>query len=314
MSMDSPEMNIGRQQNKLAAIIERHTRTDGTHSTAIPSLFLIRASELSEPVYTLFEPALCIIAQGAKLINLEQTNYRYDSASYLVTSLQLPIVGQVIQATPQCPYLSMQLCFSSDQILDIIKEFDPVKKAAPKNARQGVAVNRVSSQLLDAALRLVSLLDTPQDIHILAPLIIKELLYRILQDDQGAIVKQFVMSGSKAWRIAEIIEVISRNYTKPLNVGDLASQANMSVSSLHYYFKEFTAMSPLQYQKKLRLQEARRLLLSSALDAADVAYRIGYESPSQFSREYARMFGLPPISDITKLQQTLGGNLISAGK
>ncbi|WP_337588378.1 AraC family transcriptional regulator [Paenibacillus gorillae] len=291
--------------------MSKHTQTDGTHRTAIPSLFLIRAASLSEPVYTLFEPALCIIAQGAKLISLEQVNYRYDPASYLVASLQLPIVGQILEASSELPYLSVQLSFNFAQILDIIQDFDPVHNEPSKQSRYGMAVNRTNTLLLDAVLRLVRLLDTPEDIPILAPLIIRELLYRVLKDEQGSIVKQFVISGSQAQRVADVIEYIKQNYDQPLNIAQLAKQVNMSVSSLHYYFKEFTAMSPLQYQKKLRLQEARRLLLSGAPEAADVAYTVGYESPSQFSREYARMFGLPPISDLAKLRQILGGDSVT---
>lgn len=310
--MDRLNMKIEEQQQEIATLIERHTQKDGTHSTSIPSLFLIRASRTSEPVYALFEPALCIIGQGAKLINLEQTNYRYDAASYLVASLQLPIVGQILQASPESPFLSLQLSFSPDQILDIIKDFDPVRKEPVKYTKHGLTVNRSKPLLLDAALRLLRLLDAPEDIRILAPMIIRELLYRVLQDEQGAIVKQFVIAGSQAQRVSETVDFITQNYTKPLNIGQLARQANMSVSSLHAYFKEFTAMSPLQYLKKLRLQEARRLLLSGVPEAADAAYMVGYESPSQFSREYARMFGLPPISDIMKLRQSLGRDLVAA--
>lgn len=185
----------------MVSIIERHTQTDGTHSTAIPSLVLTRASFLSEP-------SLCFIAQGSKLVKLEQTCYRFDPATYLITSVQLPVVGQVIQASSQVPYLSLVLRFSSDQVLDIIKDVDPIKKEPPKKSRHGITVTHISPDLLDAVLRLVRLLDSPEDIQFLAPLIVREILYRVLQDKQGAIVKQFFLYGSPAQRVAKIIEFI----------------------------------------------------------------------------------------------------------
>jgi AraC-like DNA-binding protein len=295
---------IIKQQEELASIIERYTRKNGTHSTAIASLKFIRASGKSEPQYTIYEPALCIVAQGTKLVMLAEKSFQYDPATYLVASVQLPITGQIIQATPQSPYLSLQLNFSADQILDIIKESE-VTWGQKEDAARGLLVSRTSTSLLDAVLRLVRLLDEPWDIPVLAPLIIREILYRVLQDEQGSSVLQFAVAGSHAQRIAKVIELINRDFDKPLRIDYLAMTANMSPSSLHHHFKEVSAMSPLQYQKQIRLQEARRLLLSETSEAADAGFRVGYESPSQFSREYARMFGLPPVSDIKRLRDSL---------
>ncbi|NHN31708.1 AraC family transcriptional regulator [Paenibacillus sp. S3N08] len=295
---------IGKQQQELARIIERHTPQDGTHPTAVPSLYFIRASRPSDLVHSIYEPALCIIAQGSKMVMLSQESYQYDPASYIVASVHLPISGQIIQATPQSPYLCLKLQFSPMQILDIIRVSEPAK-SHKKDSGRGLAVSKMNSTLLDSVLRLVRLLDTPRDIPVLAPLVIREILYRVLQDEQGNSVKRFAMNSNHSQHIAKVIELIYQDYAKPLRIDELATAVNMSSSSLHHYFKEVTAMSPLQYQKQIRLQEARRLLLSHTLEAADAGFQVGYESPSQFSREYARMFGLPPRSDITRLRASL---------
>ncbi|MBW4084493.1 AraC family transcriptional regulator [Paenibacillus sp. S150] len=296
---------VQEQMTELASIIERRTVQDGTHDTAIPALRFIRASRLSEPVYSVYEPSLCIIAQGAKLVMLGQESYCYDQTSYLVSSVHLPIAGQVTAASKDMPYLCLQLSFNSGQILDIIKDSGP-SWIARGEAERGLAIHRTGTRLADAALRLAQLLDTPQDIPVLAPLVIREILYRILQDEQGNTIKQFALMGSHAHRIARVIERISHDYAKPLRIEELAAEVNMSLSSLHQHFKEVTALSPLQYQKRLRLQEARKLLLAEATEAADAGFQVGYESPSQFSREYARLFGLPPMSDIKQLRDSLG--------
>jgi AraC-like DNA-binding protein len=296
---------ITRQQQELASLIDRHTPSAGIHSTAISSLKLFRYDGEKQPIYSVYDPALCIVAQGAKLVMLGQECYDYNPASYLVASVNLPITGQIIQASPQYPYLSLQLNFSTDQIVDIIKashsEWDHTE-----GAERGLLVNQTSPSLLEAVLRLVRLLDTERDIPVLAPLIIREILYWILQDEQGgASVRQFAVAGSHAERIAKVISLINRDFAKPLRIDELAKVASMSPSSLHFHFKEVTAMSPLQYQKQLRLQEARRLLLLDIPEAANAGFQVGYESPSQFSREYARMFGLPPLSDIKRLRESL---------
>jgi AraC-like DNA-binding protein len=304
-------MNKEIQTNKiieylkeLASLMNNLVFSDGIHTTAIPSLRLVRASNISEPLHAIYEPSLLLIAQGSKIVMLANESYQYDPASYLVASVHLPICGQIIQATPQEPYLCIQLSFSINQILDIIKESDQIWSNKMDSGR-GLVVNKTSLTLLDAVLRLVRLLETPQDIPILSPLIIREILYRILQDDQGNFIKQFAIIGSHAHSIAKVIKLINNDFLKPLRIEELAAKANMSTSALHNQFKKVTAMSPLQYQKLIRLQEARRLLLSESSDAAEIGYRVGYESPSQFSREYARMFGLPPISDVKRLRDSL---------
>ncbi len=307
MSISIQNNKIAQYQKELALLLSSLVSSDGIHTTAIPALRLIRASNVSEPLHAIYEPSLLMIAQGSKIVMLANETYQYDPACYLVTSVQLPITGQIIQATPQEPYLCVQLSFSTDQILDIIKTSDQPWKGKMDSCR-GLVVNKTTSYLLDSMLRLVRLLNTPQDIPVLSPLFIREILYRISQNDQGYLIKQFAIIGSHAHSISKIISLINNEFSKPLRIDELAANVNMSTSSLHSHFRKVTAMSPLQYQKMIRLQEARRLLLSESINVAEVSFHVGYESPSQFSREYARMFGLPPLSDINRLRTSLYSN------
>lgn len=292
------------QQRRLASLVEKFTYRDGFQSTDIPSLDLIRASNISETLHSIYIPSICVIVQGAKTVILGKESYRYDANSYLVASVNLPIIGKIIEASPDHPYLCVRLSFNSDQILDIIKESKQNFEEKP-GLERGLTVTKGNASLLDALLRLVSLLETPEEIPVLAPLFIREILYRVLQDKHGYILKQFAVIGSHARAISKAINLINNNFEKPLRIDELAKEINMSSSSLHHCFKMVTAMSPLQYQKQIRLQEARRLLLSEVLEAAEAGYKVGYESPSQFSREYARMFGLPPISDIKRIKDSI---------
>ncbi|MCP3807838.1 AraC family transcriptional regulator [Paenibacillus sp. Lou8.1] len=289
------------KQAELARLIERFSHQDGVLTTAIPSLHFVRSSNTTVPIHQVHEPALCIVAQGRKVVMLAEESYHYGTSDYLVVSVDLPISGQVIQASAEAPYLCLRLNFNPHQVLDLIKESALPTSPMP-DSRRGLYVSQTNSLLLDAVIRLVHLLENPQDVPVLAPLVIREILYRILQGNQGESLKQLVMTGSHSNRIAEVIKRIKQDYDKPLRIEELSKLANMSPSSLHRHFKEVTAMSPMQYQKQLRLQESRRLLLSESTDAADVGFQVGYESPSQFSREYARLFGLPPISDIKRLR------------
>ncbi|WP_226002150.1 AraC family transcriptional regulator [Paenibacillus sp. BJ-4] len=287
---------------ELIYLIQRHAPSDGTHASAIPELRFRRASHVSEPKHTVNSPSLYMIAQGSKTATLAGENYIYDPTSYLVSSVHLPVIGKITQASPQLPYLSLQLSISPDIILEIIKESDPQWN---EKTGRGILVNQSNPLLLDALLRLIKVLDTPKDIGFLAPLIIREILYRVLQGEQGALIRQFAVVGSYAHSISKAIHLINRDYAKPLVIEQLAKEVNMSSSSLHKHFKKVTAISPLQYQKVIRLQAARRLLLSDGLAAADASFRVGYESPSQFSREYSRMFGRSPMNDVKHLRDAI---------
>lgn len=293
--------SILKPHDGLAKLIERLSDGDGIHETAIPSLVLIHHSEVSEPTHGVYKPCFCIVVDGLKEVMLGQERYRYGPGDYFVASVDLPVTGQVIEASGDVPYLALKLEFTPSQILEVINE-SKMDVGRKEHAKRGMFVSQIEPALIDAVIRLVKLLETPKDIPVLAPLFTKEILYRVLQGKNGDILKQIALDGSSTNQIRNVIKQITNNYEKSLRVEELAEAANMSVSSLHRHFKEVTAMSPIQFQKQMRLQEARRLLLLESTDAADVAFRVGYESPSQFSREYSRMFGFPPREDIKRLR------------
>lgn len=289
-----------RQRVELGKIIERHTTQEGSQEMVIPSLFFSRFSQPTGPLYGVYNPSLCIVVQGMKEVLLAQERFQYGPANYLVASVNLPITGQVTQASAESPYLALKLEFTPGEIIEVLQEFqlDTEKK---ENTKRGLYVSKLDPFLLDAVTRLARLLNHPDDIPMLAPLIRKEIIYRVLQGEHGFMLRQVVTEGSSTQQIRTVIEYILRNYEKPFKIEELAEIAAMSVSSLHRHFKEVTAMSPIQFQKQLRLQEARTFLLSGTVDVAEAAFRVGYESPSQFSREYSRMFGCPPKEDVKRL-------------
>ena len=288
---------------KLAALVTRYTdgKGNGAHQTAISQLELMRADAAPTPMCGVYEPSLGIVVQGKKEALLSEEIYRYGAAQCLVVSVDLPLGGFVVEATPDKPYLGFKLNLDPAQLCDIIAQTRP-GIGKKENSVRGLFISDADALLIDSAIRLTQLLDRPQDIPFLAPMIIRELYYRLLTGEQGEAVRQIATSGSNMQRIAEVIKRIKNDFTKSLRVEDLALAANMSASSFHRHFKEVTSMSPLQYQKQLRLLKARHLMLAENIDAADTAYQVGYESPSQFSREYSRMFGAPPIKDIGRLR------------
>lgn len=292
---------MSQPQNELAQIITRNTERDGVHETSVPSLYFMRDSNTSVPNHGVYKPSFCMVVQGVKEVWLGEDRFRYSPADYLVASVHLPVTAIVIDATPEVPYLGFKLEFSANQILEVLHDSE-IKVGLRENAKRGMFVSRIDTPLLDTVIRLARLLDTPRDIAVLAPLYTKEILYRILQGEYGITLGQITIEGSSAHQINGVIEHITNHYDHSFRIEELAEIANMSVSSLHRHFKEVTAMSPIQYQKQLRLQEARRLLLTKSADATEAAFRVGYESPSQFSREYSRMFGFPPREDIKRLR------------
>ncbi|MFP7732245.1 AraC family transcriptional regulator N-terminal domain-containing protein [Priestia aryabhattai] len=291
-----------KQQYELAKLIERLSKQDGVHSTTIPSLFLIRESIITEPISRVNEPSFCMILQGEKEVLVGEERFLYGPGHYIVASVDLPVTGQVIKASAVSPYLAIKFEFTSSQILEVLNGTG-IKTGQGKSSKRAMYISKVEPSLLDAVVRLASLLDTPKHIPVLAPLLKKEILYWILQGPHGEALEQMAIEGSNASRIREVIDHIINNYEESFRIEELAEIANMSVSSLHRHFKEVTAMSPIQFQKQLRLQEARRLLLAESTDIAYVAFKVGYESQSQFSREYSRMFGLPPRVDISRMRE-----------
>lgn len=287
---------------ELAALVERYTdgRGNGAHATAIDPLVFMRECDPSTAMHVVSEPLLAIVVQGKKEVMLNEETYQYGVAQYLVVSVDLPLSGCVVEATPDRPYLGFKLKLDPAQLCDIIAQTHP--SINKQESVRGWFISDADPLLMDCAIRLTHLLDTPQDIPFLAPMIIREIYYRLLVGEQNEAVRQIATSGSNMQRIAELIKQIKTDFTKPLRVEDLAEQANMSASSFHRHFKAVTSMSPLQYQKQLRLLSARQMLLAEDTDATYTAYQVGYESTSQFSREYSRMFGAPPIRDVERLR------------
>jgi AraC-like DNA-binding protein len=288
-------------RTELAELIVRHVAEDGRIEAA-PGLFLFRYSSPTGPLYGVSEPSFCVVVQGTKELFLGDERYRYDASRYLLVSAEVPAVGHIIEASRERPYLAVRLALDPAVVTGVLTEANllATRSYAPMKA---VAVSRLDADLLDSVLRIVRLIDAPRDYSVLAPLAARELVYRLALGDQGRRLRQIAFVDGHTPRIARAIERLRRDFDKPLRITDLARQLGMSVSGFHHNFKAVTAMSPLQFQKLLRLQEARRLLLVGDVDAATAGYQVGYDDPSHFSREYKRQFGEPPMRDVERLRQ-----------
>lgn len=285
----------------LGTSIARLTEKGELHTTAVPGLSLFRRTEPTEPITGMYEPSVCLVAQGAKRVRLGDDAFVYDAHHYLITSVHLPTVVQIIEASPARPYLGLRLMLDQREISQLMVDSNLPPPRVQQSSR-GMATGEVTLPLLTAIQRLIDLLAEQQDIPILAPIIQREIIYRLLVGDQGERLRQIASAGSQSHQIARAIDWLKGNFSQPLSIEDLAAQVRMSSSTFHHHFRSMTALSPLQFQKQLRLQEARRLMLAERMDAATAAFQVGYESPSQFSREYNRLFGAPPLRDITKLR------------
>ncbi len=289
--------SVVEMRKELARKIASRTVAEGDARTEIPGLRLYRRSVPTACASAAYEPSLVVFVQGKKRINVGKTIYVCDGSNFLLTSVDLPVVSQVIAATEKEPILGLLLKLEMPLVREILsqQEFHPHEEAA--DAR-GMAVGVTSVELLDACSRLIDLLDTPQDIPFLGSLIQREVIYRLLRSPQGKHLRAIATLGEQSHRTSKAVEWLRMNYTKPLRVEDLATMARMGVSTLHHQFRSLTAMSPLQYQKQLRLHVARERMLNDGLDAASAAFEVGYESASQFNREYSRFFGQPPMRDV----------------
>jgi AraC-like DNA-binding protein len=283
-----------------AAAVERQTGTDGVFETAVPALRLSRFSAPTDLVAVVYEPCLCVVAQGAKEVILEGETYRLDPARSLLVSVDLPVAARVVEGSPGQPYLAVRLALDPAVVGEFLA--DGAAAPTPGPPARAIAVTPVEPPLLDAVRRLVDLLESLKDVQPLAPLVLREITYRVLCGPQGARLRQIAAAGAPAHRIARAVRWLKDHFAEPLRVEALARQVGMSPSAFHLHFKGVTALSPLQYQKRLRLQAARRLMLAGGLDAAEAAFRVGYESPSQFGREYRRLFGAPPRRDAAALK------------
>jgi AraC-like DNA-binding protein len=296
-SCDNTEPGLDLARQDLVCLLERLTgKVEGSIETPIAGLTLHRIMRPGGPKPAIQMPALSLIAQGSKRLLVGGEEYEYDPLHYMVTSVDLPAVGKVTVASATQPYLGLRLDLGVEAIVELIQD-EKLPPVAHAEASRGLFVNRLSTTMLDAVLRLLRLVETPDDIPILAPMVKREILYRLLRNGQGARLRQMALQDSQTQRVAKAIRLLRDNFARSIRVESIAKDVHMSLSSLHHQFKAVTAMSPLQYQKQLRLQEARRLMLFGDVDVAIAAHRVGYESASQFSREYSRFFGAPPLRD-----------------
>lgn len=283
---------------EIASIAARFTPGEGEFQTGIEGFGISRRTAPSGPCHGSYRPCFAMVIQGAKRVQLGADTISYGPGSYLLTSLDLPVVWQVVEASPQVPHFCLTLAISSEKLLDLLSRADMQRPVAAATGQRGIVVNDATPELLDAAVRLLRLLDSPDDIAAMAPLIEQEILYRILTGPAGEQLINIAMTDSHGSRIARAIAWLRGNFARTMRIEELAEHVNMSVSSFHHHFKAITAMTPVQYQKHLRLHEARRLMLVERLDAGTAGHRVGYQSPSQFSREYSRLYGLSPSRDV----------------
>jgi AraC-like DNA-binding protein len=288
---------------KLARLIAAYAPHDGTFGLRIPGLHASRATRINaECAHALRLPALCLIAQGAKTVIVGDEVYEYDASRMLVFSVALPVAAQVTQASHPEPYLALRLDLDPHKVAELVLKVYPHGLPAVQE-RKAVYVSPLDASIINAAIRLMECLAQPGDIELLAPLVVDEILIRLLRCRIGPRVAQMGFAESSVQRIAKAISWLRANFSQPMKVEELAELVHMSVSSFHEHFKSVTSMSPLHYQKVLRLQEARRLMLSAMMDAGTASQRVGYLSASQFSREYSRFFGTAPTRDIARLRQ-----------
>ncbi len=294
-------------QQQLARVVSQWTTQQGIQGSAIDGVELIRCDRPSSCGSSVYEPSLCFVIQGTKTIQLGDREITYRPLSYLASSVHLPVLGRITEASEEQPYLAAKLKVDPQEVADLVLELGdkappPDPYGACPDVECGLCMSAMNELMQGALYRLLSLLDTPGDIPILAPLARREIIYRTLIGDMGSRMRKFASAESQSHRISTVISALKDHYAEPLRIRELAEAANMSESTLYHSFKQVTRMSPLQFQKKLRLHEARRLMLTEGLEAATASYRVGYESPSHFSREYSRMFGAPPKADVTLLR------------
>jgi AraC-like DNA-binding protein len=281
----------------LARKIAAHIRVDGKEATGVPGLSLYRRSAPTECMCATYEPELIVFVQGEKRINVGGTTHVCNGSTFLLTSIEIPVVSQVTRASKEEPILGLILRLEMPAVREILSQEEFFTPEVSIGAR-GMAVGVTSVELISACSRLLDLLDTPQDIPFLSGLMQREILYRLLRSPLGKHLRAIATLGEQSNRTAKAVAWLKTNYDKPLRVEELATVAQMGVSTLHHHFRSLTAMSPLQYQKRLRLHAARVRMMTSGLDAASAAFEVGYESASQFNREYSRFFGQPPMRDI----------------
>ncbi|NMF57956.1 AraC family transcriptional regulator [Pseudanabaena yagii GIHE-NHR1] len=289
-------------RDELTERIAQTIRDDGKIEP-LKGLHFNRASAPSECIHSVSIPAFCVIAQGSKEIFLGSDRYQYDPMHYLLATVELPIVSQILEASKAKPYLSLRLDLDPTLVGSVMVEAEHPSSHSRTNVK-ALDVSPLDVNLLDAVVRLVRLIDSPAEAHMLAPMITREIIYRLLMGNQGSRLCHIAVLGGNTHQIARAVDRLRKDFNQPLRIESIAQELGMSVSSFHHHFKAITAMSPLQFQKQLRLQEARRLMLGQNLDATSAAYRVGYDDSSHFSREYKRLFGTPPMRDVERLRES----------
>jgi AraC-like DNA-binding protein len=303
---------IDRQKEREATLLQnyreemverigRAIRVDGSVQP-LPGLHLYRHSVPLERVYSVVDPSVCVVAQGSKEFLLGESRYRYDPFHYLLSTVDLPSIGQVLEASKERPFLSLRLSLDPGMVSSVLFDAGYALSSKPPGVR-AIDVSVLDANLLEATVRLTRLLDSPTEAPVLLPLIMREMVYRLLMGEQGARLRHLATRGEGSSPIARAIERLRHDFDQPLRVEQLARELGMSVSGFHQHFKAVTALSPLQFQKRLRLQEARRLMLADDLDAQVAAYRVGYRDASHFNREYKSLFGVPPMRDVQRLRE-----------
>lgn len=306
INLEAPQKKIDNALCELAHLVDRTVEPNSASESydahrRFGSVWTLRASRPTAPSHALYTPMLCVIAQGAKQLLIGDETHVYDRGRFLLNSIALPAAGQVIEASPGRPCLWVMIELDAALVGSVIVEAGASTSGSLKLQRSA-ETNRADAPLLDAIVRLARLFETPQDFGFLAPLALREIVYRLLQGDQAARLHQIASHGAKAHRVVRVIEWLRLNFDKPLTIEHLAKQSSMSVSALHHHFKEVTTMTPLQFQKQMRMQEAKRLMVSQDLDAASAGHRVGYDDPSYFSRDYRRFFGAPPRQHVARVR------------
>jgi len=294
-------------RTELVGRIARAVREDGRVGP-LKGLRLNRASAPTELAHGVSDPAFCVIAQGSKEVFLGEERFQYDPMHYLLATAELPVVSHVIEASPERPYFSLVVKLDPTLVSAVMVEAGHLAPRSYANVR-AIDVSPLDAGLLDAVVRLIRLLDTPAEAPFLAPLITREIVYRLLRGEQGGRLCYIAVQGGNTHRIAKALAYLREAFDRPLRIDDIAQELGMSVSSFHHHFKAVTAMSPLQFQKQIRLQEARRLMLGEDLNAASAGYRVGYNDAAYFNREYKKLFGLPPLTDMKRLRDSAMANV-----
>jgi AraC-like DNA-binding protein len=287
----------------MASYLIRHVDTDGVHQTSIDQLELIKESVVTEPISRVNETSICLVLQGEKQMTLGRKQFRYGKNHYILSAVDLPVTGQVITASKEKPYLAVKLSFQPSEWLAVVEEIGDLPKAKG-TARRAMNVSEAELELVQAFHRLVSLIDDTQHQKVLVPIVKKEIIYWLIKGPLGPMLTQMLTKNQHGQQMRQVIQYMIDHYSESYTIQDLAAKANTSVATFHRYFKEMTTLTPIQFQKQVRLQEARQSVLRNQDTITEIAFQVGYDSPSQFSREYTRYFGQSPSLDRKTMQQT----------